>query len=106
MAKISVEKITKDVEVVVKEKKVVNANVTLTLTLEEALSLLFVLSNVGGSPDDTCRKYTNSVFDKLNIVNSLNKYPMHITESVGGSLYWNIHSLVELKKYIEHYLNE
>lgn len=58
-------KVTMSKETVEKVVKVEQKVYTLTLSLEELEAVGVVLARVGGSPDTTRRKHTQSVFDAM-----------------------------------------
>lgn len=55
----------KTIEVPVTMMKVEKDGVILELTRDETEFFVSVLSKIGGSPDNTCRKYGNSIRDAL-----------------------------------------
>lgn len=50
------------------ETKVIVTGITLTLTLREAIAIMAVTQNIAGSPDNSMRKYTDSVGNALRAV--------------------------------------
>lgn len=58
----------KEVQVVTKQIKTVMTGVHLDLTVPEARTLALLLRHVGGSPEDTARKYTDDIMHVLHRV--------------------------------------
>lgn len=56
-------------KVVVVEQKVIEQRVMLDLSMDEAKVLKYVLGYCGGSPTDSPRKFTQSMYDALSSAN-------------------------------------